>query len=67
MADVVVRGLVQTLVFAPAWLILAGVAFAGVAGARAAARRMAFKAVAGWGKVTWWRRVRLYHIEAPPV
>jgi succinoglycan biosynthesis protein ExoM len=30
------------------------------------ATRHGFAAAAGWGKVTWWRRVRLYHMERPP-
>jgi hypothetical protein len=34
---------------------------------RQRAARMVFAAMGGWGKLTWWRRVGLYHVERPSV
>jgi succinoglycan biosynthesis protein ExoM len=59
------RGFAQTIAFGAAALPLA---LAGRLSGRAPRDRaigMAFAAIAGWGKVTWWRRVRLYHVERP--
>jgi succinoglycan biosynthesis protein ExoM len=62
-----VRGAAQVAVFGPAALALMAVARIGRREAVAVrAADCAFKALAGWGKLTWWRRVGLYHIEKPP-
>jgi succinoglycan biosynthesis protein ExoM len=61
------RGAAQVALFAPATLALSAMARIGRREALAAkAADCAFKALAGWGKLTWWRRVGLYHIEKPP-
>jgi succinoglycan biosynthesis protein ExoM len=59
------RGLIQTLTFGPAALALALAAWLGASGLAARAARLGFIAIGGWGKVTWWRRGRLYHTEQP--
>ena len=57
-AGITARGVAQTVMFAPLALV------ARFGGPERAAR-MAFLAAAGWGKLTWWRRVGLYHVERP--
>ena len=59
------RGLAQTIAFGAAALPLA--IASGISGPamRGKAISLAFAAIAGWGKVTWWRRVSLYHVEKP--
>jgi len=37
----------------------------GAASLDAAATRAIFGAAGGCGKLTWWRRVPLYHVEKP--
>jgi succinoglycan biosynthesis protein ExoM len=59
------RGLAQTIAFGAVALPLALVARLSGPDLRTRAINMAFAAIAGWGKVTWWRRVRLYHVERP--
>jgi hypothetical protein len=63
--SIALRGLAQTIAFGAAALPLAFAARLSGPGLRARAVRMALAAIAGWGKVTWWRRVRLYHVERP--
>jgi succinoglycan biosynthesis protein ExoM len=63
--DIGLRGLAQTLAFGVAALPLALAGRLGGPELRARAARTALSALAGWGKVTWWRRVRLYHVERP--
>jgi succinoglycan biosynthesis protein ExoM len=65
MLSIGLRGAIQTLVFGAAALPLAAVSRFGGPGLRQQATRMAFAAMAGWGKLTWWRRVGLYHVERP--
>ena len=63
MLDVGLRGLLQTLLFAPASLAFAVLGRLGAAGLRQRAVELAFVALGGWGKLNWWRRVGLYHVE----
>jgi succinoglycan biosynthesis protein ExoM len=59
------RGLVQGLAFGVAALALAlAGSLRGRRHARAATHAT-LMALAGWGKLTWWRRISLYHIEQP--
>ena len=60
------RGLAQVVLNGLPALILASVAWLGPASLTERAARLSFSAAAGWGKVMWWRRVRLYHVERPP-
>jgi succinoglycan biosynthesis protein ExoM len=67
MLNIGLRGVLQTLLFGSAAL---GLALAGRLGAAALGRRadqLVFAALVGWGKLTWWRRVGLYHVETPPL
>jgi succinoglycan biosynthesis protein ExoM len=59
------RGIAQTIAFGAAALPLALAGRLSGQALRDRAIGMAFAAIAGWGKVTWWRRVRLYHVERP--
>jgi len=56
------RGLAQSLAFGSAALALA---LAGRRRGRGRATQAMLLALAGWGKLTWWRRVPLYHLERP--
>lgn len=63
MLSIGLRGVAQSVAFG----VLAVVASRfGAARSRPHAAAMAFAAAAGWGKLTWWRRVGLYHVERPP-
>ena len=55
-------GLAQAGAWGLLWLPLV------LLGRKAPARRALFGLVEGWGKLTWWRRVALYHVErhTPP-
>lgn len=67
MASITLRGMAQMLVFGA---LAAPLALFGRRGGAALQRRaadMAFGALQGWGKLTWWRRVGLYHVERPTV
>jgi succinoglycan biosynthesis protein ExoM len=57
------RGLAQTLAFGAAALILSLACRLRVPALRPRATDLTFAALAGWGKLNWWRRVRLYHVE----
>jgi succinoglycan biosynthesis protein ExoM len=57
------RGLAQTLACGAAALPLAVAGRMRAPHLRRKAVNLAFTAVAGWGKLTWWRRVHLYHVE----
>ncbi len=63
--NIVLRGLAQTIAYGVAAVPLAIAARLSGPALRTRAIDMAFAAIAGWGKVTWWRRVRLYHVERP--
>jgi succinoglycan biosynthesis protein ExoM len=63
MASITARGVAQSVVFGP--LALASAVAGRFGGGQERAARMAFLAAAGWGKLTWWRRVGLYHVERP--
>jgi succinoglycan biosynthesis protein ExoM len=65
MLNVGLRGLAQAVTYGPAALALAVIGRLSGRGLRRQAIRMAFVAFGGWGKLTWWRRVRLYHAERP--
>ena len=59
--------LLQSLLFAPAAIVMALLGWLGVPGRRRRGIDLAFAAIAGWGKMTWWRRVGLYHVEQPMI
>jgi succinoglycan biosynthesis protein ExoM len=65
MLSVTARGVAQTLAFGAAALPLALASRISPSGLQQQSTRMAFAASAGWGKLTWWRRVGLYHVERP--
>jgi succinoglycan biosynthesis protein ExoM len=59
------RGLVQTLAFGIAAMALGLASRLHQPGLRRQTARATFAALGGWGKLTWWRRVPLYHVERP--
>ena len=59
------RGLAQAVGFGIAAIPLALASRLGAASLDAAATRAIFGAAGGCGKLTWWRRVPLYHVEKP--
>jgi succinoglycan biosynthesis protein ExoM len=63
--NIVLRGLTQAMTYSPAAIVLSLGGSLGSPRMRRQGTRMAFKAAGGWGKLTWWRRVRLYHAEKP--
>jgi succinoglycan biosynthesis protein ExoM len=63
--DIGLRGAVQAVAYGVAAAGLAAAIPLGMASMRPRAASMAFAAMAGLGKLTWWRRVGLYHVERP--
>ncbi|WP_419899869.1 glycosyltransferase family 2 protein [Roseomonas sp. USHLN139] len=65
-ASMMSKGAAQ-LVFGAAAVLLAGAAapLTGVAGRRRLVRHL-LRAAAAAGKLTWWRKLALYHVEKPP-
>jgi succinoglycan biosynthesis protein ExoM len=63
MVNIALRGLAQTLAYGTAALALSlAVRLRGNA-LRNRSTQLTFATLAGWGKLNWWRRVRLYHVE----
>jgi succinoglycan biosynthesis protein ExoM len=65
MVSITLRGVAQSVVFGGLALPLSIAAKFGGKALRQRAVQMAFAAMAGRGKLTWWRRVGLYHVERP--
>lgn len=65
MLNITLRGLAQAITFGPTSMIMAIGGSLGSSKMRRQGIRMAFLAASGWGKLTWWRRVSLYHAEKP--
>jgi len=65
--DIMARGALQSLVFAPIMAVLGALSYAGLSQVDRAFQRFTLKAAAGLGKVMWWRRLNYYHLEAPQV
>jgi succinoglycan biosynthesis protein ExoM len=64
--DIGIRGFIQAIMFGTAGAVLTALSQFGVAGLQTRAASLIFAALTGWGKVTWWRRVALYHVEKSP-
>lgn len=65
MLGITLRGIGQTLVYGACAMPLMVAARYGGDALRRQASDTAFGALQGWGKLTWWRRVGLYHVERP--
>ncbi len=66
-ADIMVRGAVQLVVGAGGLLVAGALApLTGVAGQQRVIRQL-LTASAGAGKLLWWRKVKLYHVEKAPI
>ena len=65
MFGITTKGVAQALAFGAAAIPLSMAGRFGTPALRQRAAHLAFSAYAGWGKLTWWRRVGLYHVERP--
>jgi succinoglycan biosynthesis protein ExoM len=65
MVSITLRGALQGLVFGALAVALSVAAKFGGHALQQRAATMAFAAKSGLGKLTWWRRVGLYHVERP--
>jgi succinoglycan biosynthesis protein ExoM len=63
--DTGLRGMAQMIVYGAASVLLEVASPVLGKQVHFRAERMATKAIAGFAKMTWWRRVRLYHVERP--